>query len=117
MQTTKCALTKASELRVFSPPDKLEMFFQLFFGGLTLKQSDDFIIYQHSSIFIFSIFFFLRNCLSPKHQKDIVLLRKYLIVILLFQCQAKIAEIKPLNDDTFFLNRDINCIELSKLFL
>lgn len=30
------ALTKANELRVFSPPDKLEIFFQLFFGGLTL---------------------------------------------------------------------------------
>ena len=25
------------QLRTFSPPDRFEMFFQLFFGGLTLK--------------------------------------------------------------------------------
>ena len=29
--------TKARELSVFSPPDKFEIFFQLFFGGLTLR--------------------------------------------------------------------------------
>jgi hypothetical protein len=29
--------TRASEERVFSPPDKFEMFFQLFFGGRTEK--------------------------------------------------------------------------------
>lgn len=102
MQTTKCALTKASELRVFSPPDKLEMFFQLFFGGLTLKQSDDFIIYQHSSICIFSIFFFKKLSVTETSERYSVLLRKYLTVILLFQYQAKIAQIKPLND-IFFL--------------
>lgn len=31
------AKTRASEERVFSPPDRFEMFFQLFFGGMTLK--------------------------------------------------------------------------------
>lgn len=30
-------LTSASELSVFSPPERLEMFFQLFFGGRTLN--------------------------------------------------------------------------------
>jgi len=30
-------LTNAKELRVFSPPDKFEIFFQLLFGGRTLK--------------------------------------------------------------------------------
>lgn len=31
------ANTSANELSVFSPPDRFEMFFQLFFGGMTLK--------------------------------------------------------------------------------
>lgn len=98
MQTTKCALTKASELRVFSPPDKLEMFFQLFFGGLTLKQNDDFIIL----LFAYFLLFFKKLSVTETSERYSVLLRKYLTVILLFQYQAKIAQIKPLND-IFFL--------------
>ena len=76
MQVTKCALTKASELRVFSPPDKLEMFFQLFFGGLTLKQRNHFIIYQHFSICIVSVFKNLSVTQTSEIYSMSVLLRK-----------------------------------------
>lgn len=34
---TCSAKTRANELRVFSPPERLEIFFQLFLGGMTLK--------------------------------------------------------------------------------
>lgn len=37
MATIPSFRTSASELSVFSPPERLEMFFQLFFGGRTLK--------------------------------------------------------------------------------
>lgn len=76
MQVTECALTKASELRVFSPPDRLEMFFQLFFGGLTLKQSNDFIIYQHFSICIVSVFQDMSVAQTSERCSMSVLLRK-----------------------------------------